>query len=141
MEMHHNSLSWRVSAWWLAAFALVATLVVLLPFQANDGDGFLYAFLAENLSQHDWSELFGIKWYGRCQYAATETRYCAYFFEHPPGLFLPPRILAALGFPSAKGIYIADLLFQLGALGCIFLIMKQLVSLRMAKWTVLLVLF
>jgi len=90
---------------WAAALLLAGLVLARLEYRTRDPDSVLYSQIAARLSHEpvgrwiapDWPP----GWYMRGRYR-----------EHPVGIFLPPAVLARLGYPAAQAAYVVGALYQ-----------------------------
>jgi hypothetical protein len=85
----------------------------------------LYTRLATEIAKRGWPELLTVKWYGECRIYEPDSPLCQYFYEHPPGLFILPLLLADVGLPAGKTTLFADTIYQLVTLLGIYLLLRS----------------
>jgi len=102
----------REARLWLAAFGLVALILVLIRFESADPDSALYAAISDRLAQEPVSRWLAPEWWGFW----PEAQMTGLFREHPAGVFLLPAALDRLGIPALQGAYIVGVGAGLAAL-------------------------
>ncbi len=116
-------ISRREAAGWLAAFLLVASVLVAMRFESEDPDSALYAALAERLTELPIDEWIAPSWWGLWDGAGL-------FREHPAGVLVPTAALARLGVPARQGAYVLGLAYGLASLLVIGAIVTRVASPR-----------
>lgn len=122
---------------WLGGLGVVWFAISKSSYVPNDGDGTLYAQMAERIASRDLSELFVIGWYDFNKIYPVDAPESRYFYEHPPGFFVLPWILGQCGLPLSKLTLLAETLYQLLALGFIFKIVRGFASYEKSALVVL----
>jgi 4-amino-4-deoxy-L-arabinose transferase-like glycosyltransferase len=97
---------------WLAAFVLIAGLLVATKFVSVDADSVRYAIISARLTALPVARWVAPEWWG----ITTEDGPSGYFQEHPAGLFLIPAVLGRLGVPADQAPYIFGVAAGLAAL-------------------------
>lgn len=94
---------------WSVALVVTWTALAALGYGARDPDSRLYAEIAARTAAAPFSRWiapdFPPGWYMR-----------GAFREHPVGLFVPPAILARLGYPAPQAAYAMNVVYQILAL-------------------------
>lgn len=95
--------------------SLFAVLIALyfIPVNSIDGDSSVYSKITTELARRPFKELFAVKWYGYCKFYEASSIFAEYFYEHPPGLFFLPWLIAQLGFPAHNVLFAVDIIFQI----------------------------
>jgi 4-amino-4-deoxy-L-arabinose transferase-like glycosyltransferase len=129
--MFRALISTREAVAWLAAFLVVAALLVQTRFESTDPDSSLYAALAERLAERPVSEWIAPWWWGLWDGAGL-------FREHPAGVMIPPAALGALGVPARQAAYVMGTAWGLVALLLMASLVARLTSPREGRWALVL---
>lgn len=124
-------MSRREAGAWIAAFLLVAALVVRVGFASEDPDSALYAALSERLAELPPSEWIVPSWWGLWDGVGL-------FREHPAGMLVPPAALGALGIPARQAAYVMGIGYGLASLLLIGWLVARIASPREGRWTLVL---
>ena len=87
---------------WIAAFVLIAALLVVTRFTSDDPDSALYASISGRLSQEPFARWLAPEWWGFW----PEAGITGLFREHPAGVFLLPAALGRIGIPGEQAAYV-----------------------------------
>jgi 4-amino-4-deoxy-L-arabinose transferase-like glycosyltransferase len=124
-------MSRREAGAWIAAFVLVAALVVGVGFASEDPDSALYAALSERLAELPPSEWIVPSWWGLWDGVGL-------FVEHPAGVLVPPAALGALGIPARQAAYVMGIAYGLASLLLIGWLVARIASPREGRWALVL---
>jgi 4-amino-4-deoxy-L-arabinose transferase-like glycosyltransferase len=127
-------ISRREAGAWIAAFLLVAALVVRIDFTSEDPDSALYAALSERLAELPPSEWIVPSWWGLWDGAGL-------FREHPAGVLVPPAALGAVGIPARQAAYVMGIAYGLASLLLIGWLVARIASPREGRWILVLLQF
>jgi 4-amino-4-deoxy-L-arabinose transferase-like glycosyltransferase len=87
---------------WVAAFLLIAGLLVATRFESDDADSVRYATISSVLSTQHIMRWIAPEWWG----LSPDNPLTGYFQEHPAGLFIIPAFLGKIGVPANQAPYI-----------------------------------
>jgi 4-amino-4-deoxy-L-arabinose transferase-like glycosyltransferase len=90
---------------WMAALQVVVVALPLLEYRTRDPDSVLYAEMAARLSAQPIARWVAPEW-PPGWYAQGLYR------EHPAGIFVPPALLAGLGYPPEQAAYAVNAAYQ-----------------------------
>ncbi len=124
-------ISRREAGAWIAAFLLVAALVVRMGFASEDPDSALYAALSERLAELPPTEWIVPSWWGLWDGAGL-------FREHPAGVLVPPAALGALGVPARQAAYVMGMAYGLASLLLLGWLVARMASPREGRWMLVL---
>jgi len=124
-------ISRREAVAWLAAFLVVAALLIWTGFESNDPDSSLYAAIAERLAERPPSEWIVPSWWGLWNGAGL-------FREHPAGVMVPSAALGAMGLPARQAAYVLGVLYGLVALLLVGRLVAGLTSREEGRWALVL---
>ena len=124
-------ISRREAIAWLAAFLIVAVVLVRTGFESTDPDSALYAALSERLAERPVSEWVVPSWWGLWDGAGL-------FREHPVGVLVAPAALGAFGVPARQAAYVTGTAYGLVALLLIGGLVARLGSPREGRWALVL---
>jgi len=127
-------MSRREAGAWIAAFLLVAAIVVRVGFASEDADSALYAALSERLAELPPSEWIVPSWWGLWDGVGL-------FVEHPAGVLVPPAALGALGIPARQAAYVMGIAYGLASLLLIGWLVARIASPREGRWALVLLQF
>jgi len=105
---------------WLAAFAVVAALLVLTRFESRDADSLRYATISARLSELPVERWVAPEWWG----LTGDNPLSGYFIEHPAGLFFIPAAMGRLGVPAEQ----APFIFGVGVALLAVLLLSKLIA-------------
>lgn len=112
----------KANFWLFISLIFVLTALYFIPINSIDGDSRLYNNITANVAHRSFKGLFTVKWYGYCKIYPASSVLAEYFYEHPPGLFFWPWIVAQLGFQDYNALFAVDIIFQI----CCFIILINL---------------
>src|SRR5262245_29845532 len=103
----------KANFWLVISLVSVVTVLYFIPVSSIDADSRTYSNITANLARHPLKDLFAVKWYGDYKIYPASSVLAEYFYEHPPGLFFLPWIVAQLGFPGYNALFAVDIMFQM----------------------------
>jgi 4-amino-4-deoxy-L-arabinose transferase-like glycosyltransferase len=90
---------------WLVALAAAAILLALAQYESRDPDSALYAAISADLAGRPAAQWIAPEWNG---YWSLHGLYR----EHPAGVFVPPAVVARLGYPPRQAAYLVNAIYQ-----------------------------
>jgi hypothetical protein len=118
--------TWIQPGAWLIALAVAWTTLVLVRYESRDPDSALHVDIERDLASLPAARWIAPEWWG---YWDSEGLYR----EHPVGIFLPPVLLARLGYPAAQAGYAINALYQVLTILLIYQLAAVFLSPRDAR--------
>lgn len=111
---------------WLLVVLVAIGLIAATGYQSPDNDSALHAGIAARLSQQPVSQWIAPEWWG---FWTLNGPYC----EHPVGIFIPPAVLARMGYPAVQAAYAVNTAYQAASFVLIVLIARAVVPAQEAR--------
>jgi len=118
---------------WLIALAVVVALLGYGRYESRDPDSALYADISADLAASPMARWIAPEWNGHWDLQGL-------YREHPVGVFVPPALLARLGYPARQAAYAVNALYEVLTLLLMLALAREFVSRREARVLVTLLL-